>query len=107
LLPKDRLFRLLAVNGILGAFLGAVFVAGLIALDTAGLRRLILGDPQGLVALALLLAGFVVTCASVMMGSAVMRAFSTKDDRPPRGGLRQETPLGLELAKAGAAARRG
>jgi hypothetical protein len=99
MLPSNRLFRVLAINGLLGALLGVAFVAGLIALDTAGLRRLILGDPEGHFALLLLTLGFVVTCSSVMMGSAIMQHRVTDDDRPMGGGPPKPVPVRLDARR--------
>jgi 2-methylaconitate cis-trans-isomerase PrpF len=85
---RDRLHRVLAVNAGLGVVTALVIVGAILALDTGGLRTLMLGDPGGAVALALLAGGFIITCASVMMGSAIMiqaRA-STPRDSGPRGG---------------------
>jgi hypothetical protein len=86
---SNPLFRLLAVNAASGALLGVGFVGCLLALDTANLRRLIAADPEGLVALALLTLGFVITCSSVMMGSAIMRSRKDDgdDDRRGSGGV--------------------
>jgi hypothetical protein len=84
MLPSNRLFRLLAINAITGALLGVGFVICLMIFDTAGLRRLIAGDADGGVALALLTLGFVVMCSSVMMGSAIMQNHS--DDGTSRDG---------------------
>jgi hypothetical protein len=82
---KDRLHRLLAVNAMAGAVLGLIIVVTLLVLDTAGLRRLISGDPAGYVALAMLCAGFIVTGASVLMGSAVMLNGGRDDDNDHSG----------------------
>jgi ABC-type uncharacterized transport system permease subunit len=68
----NPLFRLLVVNCVSGAILAFGFVGGLLALNVAQLRTLMLADGEGLLALALLTFGFIVTCCSVMMGSAVM-----------------------------------
>ncbi len=93
MLPGDRLFRLLAVNALGGAALGVTVVAAILMLDIAGLRRLIAGDPEGFVALAMLVVGFVVTCASVMMGSAVMQ--SSRESGSSGGGSPQPVPAVL------------
>jgi hypothetical protein len=86
MLPNDRLLRTLAVNAALGAVLGLGVVATLLGLNTAGLRRLILGDAQGHMALSLLSLGFVVMCSSIMMGTAVMRhGHDGRRDKPPGG----------------------
>jgi hypothetical protein len=71
-MPRDPLLRILAINALSGLALGLLVTAALLALDTAKLRTLILADADALAPLALLAGGFVVTCASVMMGSAIM-----------------------------------
>ncbi len=81
------LFRLLAINLAAGTAVAAVFVGGLLALNPAGLRDLILADSSPGTALGLLLFGFVVTFGSTAMGTAIMamgRPPADKDE-PPRG----------------------
>jgi hypothetical protein len=82
---KDRLHNLLAVNAVAGAILGLIVVVALLILDTAGLRRLISGDPAGYVALGMLCVGFIVTGASVLMASAVMLHGGRDDDNDRSG----------------------
>ena len=90
-LPRRRgflgvpLFRLLAINLAAGAALAALLVGGLLALNPAGLRDLILADRSPGTALGLLLFGFVVTFGSAAMGTAIM-ALRQADDAGPRGG---------------------
>jgi hypothetical protein len=91
MLPKDRMLRLLAINALTGAALGVGVVAAILAFDIAQLRRLIATDPAGIVALAMLTVGFVVTCASVMMGSAVMLT-AHQEREGPGGGKLQPAP---------------
>jgi hypothetical protein len=67
------LFRLLAVNLTIGIAVAALAVGGLLALDAHGLRTLILADRSPVAALVLLGGGFVITFASVAMGTAIMR----------------------------------
>ncbi len=68
----DRLHRLLAVNVALGVLAALIVVAAILALDTGSLRTLMLRDPGGALALALLATGFAVTAAGAMIGGAVM-----------------------------------
>ncbi|MDO8396570.1 MAG: hypothetical protein Q7T45_02005 [Bradyrhizobium sp.] len=80
------LFRLLAINLAAGTAVAAVFVGGLLALNPAGLRDLILADSSPGTALGLLLFGFVVTFGSTAMGTAIMAmGRRQKDNEPPRG----------------------
>ncbi len=66
------MFRLLAVNFAAGVALAVLLVGGLLATDAHGLRSLIMQDGSPMAAIALLLGGFIVTFASVMMGTAIM-----------------------------------
>jgi hypothetical protein len=67
--------RLLVVNGLAGVVVALLFVGALLGLDVARLRTLLLADGNGIVALVLLTAGFVVTFCSVMMATAIMLHF--------------------------------
>ena len=86
---KTPLARLLAINLAIGAALALLLVGGLLLLNPGGLRGLILADRSPLVALGLLLFGFVVTLGSTAMGTAIMAmgAAERKNDGPG-GGLR-------------------
>jgi hypothetical protein len=79
LMPRDPLHRLLAVNGISGAVLAAAFVVALFWLNIAGLGALLGNDREPALVVAVVLFGFVITFASVMMGTAIMMQ-SGKDD---------------------------
>jgi hypothetical protein len=57
-------------------------VCGLLALNDQ-LRNLILSDHSPAVALILLAGGFIVTFASVVMGSAIMRLDGEEGSPPP------------------------
>ena len=70
--PAMPLLRLLGVNCAAGTALALMAVAGLLALN-AELRELILSDQSPAVPLVLLGGGFVVTFASAVMASAIMR----------------------------------
>ena len=67
------LFRLLAINLLIGVAAAFLAVGGLLALDTHGLRTLILADASPGTPLLLLGAGFIITFGSVAMGTAIMR----------------------------------
>jgi hypothetical protein len=90
----DPLFALLAVNGAWGAALGVAFVIGAVALDIGHLRQLIGFTSDGVIALALLLGGSIITFGSVAMGSAIMM-IGTKDRDPDDKGRRHAVPLAL------------
>ena len=68
----EPLFRLLAINLGIGVFVAVLLLVGLIALDPAGLRDLIVADRSPGVAIGLLLFGFLITFCSVAMGTAIM-----------------------------------
>lgn len=87
---KTPLARLLAINLAIGTALALLLVGGLLLLNPGGLRDLILGDRSPLVALGLLLFGFVVTLGSTAMGTAIMAMGAADRDDEPRGGLRTQ-----------------
>ena len=60
------------MHGAEGVAAGWLLAAGLLYLDIAALRTLILGAESPVVALALLLTGLGVTFGSVAMGAAIM-----------------------------------
>ena len=68
------LFRLLAINLVIGISVAALLVGGLLLLNPGGLRHLIWTDRSPWVAVGLLLFGFIVTFGSAAMGSAIMAA---------------------------------
>ncbi len=85
-LLRVPLFRLLAINLAAGITLAVLLVGGLLALNPAGLRDLILADSSPGTALGLLLFGFVVTFGSTAMGTAIMASgVRPADDDTPRG----------------------
>jgi hypothetical protein len=66
------LLRLLGINLAIGIAVALLAVGGLLVLDPHRLRTLILADQSPAVALILLSGGFIVTFASVAMGTAIM-----------------------------------
>ena len=89
--------RLVVLNWIIGAALGA-FCAGLLLwLDLAGLRGLMCRDAGSMTAgLALLFGGFAVTFGSVVCGSAIMMVAARRHEEDDRGGTR--APAGMALS---------
>ncbi|MET3335780.1 hypothetical protein ABIF61_004304 [Bradyrhizobium japonicum] len=71
-LLRIPLFRLLAINLAIGACAAALLVGGLLWLNPGHLRELIFADSSPGIALALLLASFLITFGSAAMGSAIM-----------------------------------
>ena len=90
------LFRLLAINLAIGVSAALLMVGGLVALNPAGLRNLILGDRAPATALGLLLFGFVITFGSAAMGSAIM----TLTRNGERGGNAPSPSAPLAVARA-------
>lgn len=81
-----KLIRLYIVNVAIGFGIALAFVIGLVALDVANLRHLILGTDMGYVAGAMMVLFNGVVFAGVQFAIAVMR-MADKDDTP-RGGNR-------------------
>lgn len=101
---RDPLLAMLLGNLIWGVGLGVVFAGGVYALNLGHIRTLVNNAPDGLLAMALLTMGSVVTFASVVMGGAVMM-LPREEDKTPKGGkgvlLRVLVPLRVKVpAKA-------
>jgi hypothetical protein len=79
-----KLIRLYIVNVLIGFALALAFVIGLVWLDVANLRHLILETDSGPLAFVLLVLSNGVVFAGVQFGIAVMRL--ADDDRGPKGG---------------------
>jgi len=91
-LPRDPLFRLLAINVTIGASVAVLMLGGLLLLNPHGLRDLIFADRSGVTAAVLLLFGFVITFGSTAMGSAIMML--GRSERPSGGkGARAVDPV--------------
>lgn len=84
LLRQHALLRLLALNVLIGIGVAVLAVGGLLALDSHGLRHLIVADASPVLPVMLLLFGFVVTFGSVAMGAAIMGL--GKGELPPPAG---------------------
>jgi hypothetical protein len=104
-LLREPLFRLLLSNLAAGLAAAAVLFAGLLVLNPANLRGLILSDQSPEIALLLLLFGFLLTFGSAAMGTAIMTIGSR--DTPPSGGQRARIDAeGLQTAAIPARKRR-
>ena len=84
-LLRIPLFRLLAINLAIGASAATLLVGGLLWLNPGHLRELIFADSSPGIALALLLASFLITFGSAAMGSAIM-AQGRKEENGTNGG---------------------
>lgn len=80
-----KLVRLYIVSVLIGFALSAGFVVGLVAMDVAGLRGLILGSEIGWVAALMMVLFNGVVFSGVQFAIAVMR-LAEDDDTGPRGG---------------------
>jgi len=69
---QQPLWRLLAINLASGIAVAILLVRGLLALNPAHLRDLIVTDIHGVATIALLLFGFVITLGSTAIGTAIM-----------------------------------
>jgi hypothetical protein len=80
---SQPLWRLLAINLASGIAVAILLVGGLLALNPAHLRDLIVADIHGVATIALLLFGFVITFGSTAMGTAIM-TIGRHGNRGPR-----------------------
>lgn len=71
-LPRDPLFRLLAINGAAGVAIAAIVLAGIFVMNIGNLRQLVMTSDNPLLPVIMLAFGLVITLGSVVMGSAVM-----------------------------------
>ena len=96
---RSPLLRFLAAHLAVGVFVGWSVLGGLIALDVASLRTLLLRDQHAAVALAMAAIFFAITFGSLAMGAGVM---GLRDDDRGGGGRRFRLPR-LRPARAPAA----
>lgn len=83
-LMREPLIRLLAVNWAIGAFAAGLVTAGLLFLDTAGLRTLVMNSDSPAIPVAVLFCGLLITLTSAAMGAAIM-LLPERDDSERRG----------------------
>ena len=93
--------RLFVVNALVGLGLGAAFTGALIALNIANLGHLILGAPDGWLAVLMLVWFFAITFGGVQIAIRVL--LMAEFDEDPPAGRRHRSPRPLALrARAGA-----
>ena len=101
-----KLVRIYIVNCAIGFAISAAFVLGLIALDVAHLRHLLIGSPKGWLAGAMMVMFNGLVFAGVQFAIAVMRMADPEDG--PRGGRKQPMPIRMKpIPVAVTAKRRG
>ncbi len=71
-LLKLPLFRLLAINLVIGAIVAVLMIAGLLVLNPLNIRHMIFADREPAAVLAVLVFDFFITFGSAAMGTAVM-----------------------------------
>jgi hypothetical protein len=94
--PAMPLLRLLGINLAAGIAVALLALGGILAISPQ-LRTLIFSDHSPAVPIALLGGGFIVTFASVVMGTAIWR-IGREHDGPPRGGRKRHVSAGAEPA---------
>jgi hypothetical protein len=94
--PAMPLLRLLAINLAAGVAVALLALSGTLAISPQ-LRTLIFSDHSPAVPLALLGGGFIVTFASVVMGTAIWRV-GREHDAPPGGGRKRRVSALAEPA---------
>ncbi len=71
-LLKLPLFRLLAINLVIGAIIALLMIVGLLALNPLNIRHMIFADREPVAVIILLLIDFFITFGSAAMGTAIM-----------------------------------
>jgi hypothetical protein len=71
-LLKLPLFRLLAINLVIGAIIALVMIGGLLAFNPLNIRHMIFSDREPVAVLAMLAFDFFITFGSAAMGTAIM-----------------------------------
>lgn len=91
-----KLIRLYIVNSAIGFAVAAAFVVGLVALDVANLRHLILDTPMGWLAGLMMVMFNGVVFAGVQFAIAVMR-MAEPEDSPPGGTRKALVPVPVRV----------
>ncbi|MHA7773282.1 hypothetical protein [Roseibium sp. M-1] len=71
-LPRDPLFRLLAINGMAGLGVAALVLGGIFFGNIGNLRVLVMTTEEPFLPVLMLAFGLFITLGSVVMGSAIM-----------------------------------
>jgi hypothetical protein len=96
-LLRQPLFRLLAINLVIGTGIAGLMLGGLLAINPGRLRELIFADRDSYAALGLLAFGLVVTFGSVAMGTAIMALGRTPRAGGDGGGTRQRAAAAVRV----------
>jgi len=103
--PRQPLFRLLASHLALGVVAAVIVVGGLLIADAHGIRTLMARSQEGVLVLAIMFFGFVVTFGSAAMGAAVMM-MPSRDGRGGGGSRRTADAPALQRVPVEAVVRR-
>lgn len=98
-LLRQPLFRLLAINLVIGIAIAGLMLGGLLAINPGRLRDLIFADRDGYAALGLLAFGLVVTFGSVAMGTAIMALGRTPRADGGGGGSRERAAAAVRVTR--------
>ncbi|POF28827.1 hypothetical protein CLV41_11177 [Roseibium marinum] len=71
-LPRDPLFRLLAINGIAGIAIAGLVLVGIFWANIGNLRVLVVNSDDPVLPVLMLAFALVITLGSVVIGSAIM-----------------------------------
>ena len=66
------LFRLLAINLLIGAVIAVLMIGGLLALNPLNIRHMIFADREPVAVIGVLVFDFFITFGSAAMGTAIM-----------------------------------
>lgn len=66
------LFRLLAINLVIGAIIAVLMIGGLLLINPLNIRHMIFSDREPVAVLAVLVFDFFITFGSAAMGTAIM-----------------------------------
>jgi hypothetical protein len=66
------LFRLLAINLVIGAVIAVLMIVGLLAINPLNIRHMIFSDREPVAVIGVLVFDFFITFGSAAMGTAIM-----------------------------------
>jgi hypothetical protein len=93
-LPKDPLFRLLAINGLAGIGIAGLVLGGIFTANIGNLRVLVLSSENPVLPVVMLAFALVITLGSVVIGSAIMLLGENGRGGGTSGGRRQKVFVG-------------
>ncbi|TYC66856.1 hypothetical protein FMN63_12080 [Stappia sp. BW2] len=93
-LPRDPLFRLLAVNGLAGTAIAGLVLGGIFLGNIGNLRVLVMSAEDPVLPVIMLAFGLFITLGSVVMGSAIMLlGQGGQNGNGKGGGARRRPPV--------------